>query len=290
MTDYGYSYETGHTAKSYTKTPRTVRGITIHHWGSTGQKFDDVIAWFCGPTTTAKTSAHYVAQGANADGSASKRVACIVDPDLIAWQAGVWQANVDTIGIECRPEARDADYAVIAEVVARLWITYGILPLYPHNHWVSTTCPGKYDLAKIKNLATAKMAALKAPTPAPAPTPPKPPTPVSVKGTTVSLATTPSAVGSRQEVVVQAAVSPPAALGQVVFEWNNAGAWTAFATVTAVNGRAAVTNRPSATVTYRAHFIPTDAKAYTGGYSPSVTVQVVNLAQLAADVAALKKA
>ena len=174
-TTYGYSYETARTAKHFTDTPRTVTGITIHHWGSKGQRFDNVVAWFCDADTSAQTSAHYVAQGADADGTPRARVACIVDPDRIAWHAGNWPANVATVGIECRPEARDADYAVVAELVARLWLTYGVVPLYPHKHWTSTACPGAWDLSKLERLARAKLAALKAAPTSPA-TPPAPPT------------------------------------------------------------------------------------------------------------------
>jgi len=280
---YGYAYETAKTAKSFTNTKRTVRGITIHHWGATGSSFDGIVSWFCDPNTTAKTSAHYVAQGANADGSVKKRVACIVDPDVIAWHAGNWQANVDTIGIECRPEARVADYEVVSELVARLWLTYGVVPLYPHKHWVATACPGKWDLAKIKTMAGAKLAAIKSgSTTAPAPAAPKP--------TTVVLDTQPDAVGSQQEVILTASVSPAAALGAVTFEWHSGDKWVPFGTVQAANGLARLTNRPASTVTYRARFIPKDATAYAQDYSPNVTVQVVNLAQLAAAVAALQKA
>jgi len=280
---YGYSYETAKTAKSFTNTKRTVRGITIHHWGSTGGSFNGIVDWFCNPNTTAKTSAHYVAQGTNADGTVSKRVACIVDPDVIAWHAGDWQANVDTIGIECRPEARTADYEVVAELVARLWLVYGVVPLYPHRHWAATACPGKWDLAKIKTMATAKLAALKAgtaPTPAPAPTP---------KATTVTVNAQPDSVGSQQEVTLTATVAPKEALGAVVFEWFSDGKWAPFGTVQVANGVARITNRPWNPVTYRARFIPKDAKAFAGDYSPNVKVEVVDLAQLAARVAALEK-
>ena len=87
--------------------------------------------------------------------------------------------TVDTVGIECRPEARDADYEVVAELVARLWLVYGVVPLYPHKHWANTACPGKWDLARLKSMATAKLSELKSGTtttapPAPAPTVPAP--------------------------------------------------------------------------------------------------------------------
>jgi hypothetical protein len=170
---YGYSYETGRTARRFTDRKRTVKGITIHHWGSRGQRFNNVVAWFTDPDTTAMTTAHYEAQGTDADAAPNPRVACIVDPDLIAWHAGDWQANVDTVGIECRPEAGPHDYAVVAELVARLWRTYGVVPLYPHKHWTSTACPGVWDLDKLRRLATAKLEQLRAggstPTPTPAP-------------------------------------------------------------------------------------------------------------------------
>ena len=281
MSIYGYSYETDKTAVNFTNKARTVKGITIHHWGALGSSFNGIRDFLAGPNTR-QVSAHYVAQGADANGTVAKRVACIVDPDLIAWHAGDWQANVDTIGIECRPEARAADYEVVAELVARLWFVYGNVPLYPHKHWVSTACPGKWDLAKLKTMATAKLAILRAGTaPAPAPAP-------TLKPTTVTLAATPDAVGSRQEVILQAVVAPAAALGQVVFEWSNAGKWTAFASVQHANGRASVTNRPASPVTYRARFIPKDTATYAGDYSPNVAVTVVDLAKLAARVTALE--
>lgn len=160
-TAYGYKYETSKTAKHFTNTQRTVKGITIHWWGSDGASFDGIVNWFCAPTTTAQTSAHYVAQGADANSVENRRVACIVDPDVIAWHAGDWNANVSNIGIECRPEARAVDYDVVAELVARLWMTYGVVPLYPHKHWTSTSCPGRWDVEKVRTLAVVKYEALK---------------------------------------------------------------------------------------------------------------------------------
>lgn len=148
-----YTLETGRTARRFTNRRRTPTGITIHHWGSFGSSFDGIVGWFCDPDTSAQTSAHYVAQGTDARGARDPRVACIVDPDLIAWHAGDWDANVATIGIECRPEARELDYAVVAELIRRLRATYGPLPLYPHKHWTSTACPGRWDIARLDALA-----------------------------------------------------------------------------------------------------------------------------------------
>src|SRR5699024_11899103 len=36
----------------------TVKGITIHHWGSTGQKHANVVAWLRGYTGNRGSSAH----------------------------------------------------------------------------------------------------------------------------------------------------------------------------------------------------------------------------------------
>ena len=123
--------------------PRKVSGITIHHWGATGQRFWDVTRYLC--TNTTPTSAHFVVQ--------DKLVACIVSPDDCAWHAGHPQGNSHTVGIECRPEATTGDYATVAELIAFLWNIYGVIPLYPHSYWAKTACPGSYDLTKLRNLA-----------------------------------------------------------------------------------------------------------------------------------------
>ena len=122
---------------------RRVTSITIHHWGLPGQQFDTVRDFLC--TNNTPTSAHYVAQ----DGL----VACIVSPDDCAFHAGNAEGNTFSIGIECRPEATDGDYATIAELVRYLRGIYGDIPLYPHNHWYNTACPGDYDLARLDALA-----------------------------------------------------------------------------------------------------------------------------------------
>ena len=123
--------------------PRKVSSITIHHWGLKGQQFDTVRDFLC--TNNTPTSAHYVAQ----DGL----VACIVSPDDCAFHAGNAEGNSHSIGIECRPEATDGDYATVAEIIAYLRGIYGDIPLYPHNHWYNTACPGDYDLDRLDSLA-----------------------------------------------------------------------------------------------------------------------------------------
>jgi len=140
------------TAKGYTPAAlvpqvfgraRTIEGIVIHHWGSLGQRHDDVVKFFVsGPGTT---SAHFVVSAG--------RIDCLVSPPDAAWHSGNAVGNATTIGIECHPEATDADYATVAELVSFLRSQYGPLPLSPHRQWSSTACPGVWDLAKIDRLA-----------------------------------------------------------------------------------------------------------------------------------------
>jgi len=92
-----------------------------------------------------QTSAHFVVSAG--------RIHCLVSPLDAAWHSGNAVGNATTIGIECRPEATDADYATVAELVAWLRSEYGNLPLTPHRQWQSTACPGVWDLARINALA-----------------------------------------------------------------------------------------------------------------------------------------
>lgn len=169
-----YTYDTSHTSDPSNwrkgRNGNKVQGITIHHWGSSKTlDFYGIVNFLCSKRPSNPTSAHYVVQGRDQKNRPDRRVACIVDPDDTAFHAGNWQANLTEIGIECRPFPTDADYDVIAELVAKLRSVYGNVPLYPHKHWSSTECPGEIDVAKIDALAKAKAAGQAAP----APTPPK---------------------------------------------------------------------------------------------------------------------
>ncbi len=131
------------TAVKYTpgRQGRKITAIAIHHWGALGQTHDGVVNWFCNPAEGAQTSAHFVVSGGRAH--------CIVSPADTAWHAGNWEANLTTIGIECRPEATAADYKTAAELVRWLRSKYGNLPLKPHKAFTSTACPGRWDLARL---------------------------------------------------------------------------------------------------------------------------------------------
>lgn len=122
---------------------RTIDGCVIHHWGVPGQTHDGVVNFFVnGPGST---SAHFVVSAG--------RIHCLVNPADAAWHSGNAVGNATTIGIECRPEATDGDYATVAELVRFLRGKYGALPLSPHRNWQSTACPGVWDLDRIDTLA-----------------------------------------------------------------------------------------------------------------------------------------
>lgn len=139
-----YKYENGKSSPNHSgRRTKKVAFIVIHHWGIDGQEFETPRDYLCRLNGT--SSAHYIAE--------ENRVACIVDPDNIAWHAGNWQANTVSIGIECRPEAREGDYETVAELIADLRKVYGDLPLFPHNKFQNTACPGRWDLVKLDRMA-----------------------------------------------------------------------------------------------------------------------------------------
>ena len=144
----------------------TVKGITIHHWGSTGQKHANVVSWLRGYTGNRGSSAHYVVS----DGLVTQ----IVDESNAAWHAGNNQGNGTTIGIECRPEMTAGDWATLVELCADIERRRGSMKYYRHKDWKNTACPGKYS-SRIGELVKAVNAALKGKPPAkPKPKPAKP--------------------------------------------------------------------------------------------------------------------
>ena len=163
-----YTYITKFTSPNQNARNSKVKSITIHHWGSSGQKFDNVVNWLC--QKRAGTSAHYVVEAG--------KVACIVDPDRRAWHAGNSRGNHESIGIECRPEATEGDYATVAALVADLRAVYGNIPLKRHRDWTSTACPGVWDIGKIDRLARG----VKPSVPSGGTSAPKPSKPAASKG------------------------------------------------------------------------------------------------------------
>ena len=113
-----------------------IDGITIHHWGSTGQKHANVVAWLRGDTGNRGSSAHYVVS----DGLVTQ----VVDESNAAWHGGSNKANGTTIGIEMRPEMTDGDWATLVELCADIERRHGSLKYYGHKDWKNTACPGDY--------------------------------------------------------------------------------------------------------------------------------------------------
>lgn len=147
------------TAKGFTPAAlapdRTIEFIGIHHWGSYGQTHDGVNAFFA-VTGPGQTSAHFTASAG--------RVNCLVSPADVSWAMGTWPANLAAVTIECRPEATDADYQTVAELIAWIRAEYGAdLPLRPHRAFVSTACPGIWDLGRLDAMARAITAGAPAP-------------------------------------------------------------------------------------------------------------------------------
>lgn len=206
-----YNLDTSHDSPNYTPGAqsravfgydRAIQGITIHHWGNPANnpQFANIRDYLC--RSGGNTSAHYVATGTG------RQVACIVAPQDVAWHSGSARGNAITIGIELDPRCRDEDYDVAAELVADIRSAYGDVPIYSHNMWTATACPGNYDIDRIDRLSYTKFSAPvewgkggdihpKAPTPAPIPVVPTPaPTPVPPTSPTA----TPPILGGSQPV------------------------------------------------------------------------------------------
>lgn len=113
-----------------------IDGITIHHWGSDGQKHANVVSWLRGYTGNRGSSAHYVVS----DGLVTQ----LVEDSRASWHGGNNKANGTTIGIECRPEMSAGDWATLVELCVNLERKHGSLKYYGHKDWKNTACPGKY--------------------------------------------------------------------------------------------------------------------------------------------------
>lgn len=143
---------------------RTVQGITIHWWGDprNNPSFEGVISWLS--QTRSGTSAHTVTTGTG------KRNAWLVNAVDAAWHSGSARGNATTLGLELDPRARNEDYDIAAELIADIWITYkSKLPLHRHSSWISTQCPGTYDLNRLRREAEVWYSKKTNPQPTPAP-------------------------------------------------------------------------------------------------------------------------
>lgn len=145
-----YKYITNRTSPNQSsRKGRKIQSITTHWWGKpVGQKIGGVVSWLCNPK--ARTSAHYVVSG--------NTVYCIVDPDRKAWHSGSNTGNYTSIGLELDPNAsmRASTEKAAAALISDLRSTYGNVPLRKHSSWVSTACPGNWDVGRLDALAKGK--------------------------------------------------------------------------------------------------------------------------------------
>lgn len=120
---------------------QSVDTIVIHHWGDDGQKFEQVCSFL---QSSPSSSAHFVVEAG--------RCAQLVDIKNIAWHSGNWDANVRSIGIECRPEMSPEDFETVAQVIADLETYYG-RSFYINGHldYFNTECPGRW-YSRLKDL------------------------------------------------------------------------------------------------------------------------------------------
>lgn len=119
----------------------SVDTIVIHHWGVDGQRFEDVCNFL---QSSPNSSAHFVAEAG--------RCAQLVDIKNVAWHSGNWDANMRSIGIECRPEMSPEDFETVAQVIADLETYYG-RSFYINGHldYFNTECPGRW-YSRLKDL------------------------------------------------------------------------------------------------------------------------------------------
>ena len=139
----------------------SIKHVTVHWWGEpSGQSFDGIVNWLCDPK--AQVSAHYVIS--------PTRVARIVDESHRSWANGNSVANSESITIECDPNDVEGTLPVLAALIADIRSRHGDLPIYPHQHWTPTECPGEYlpHLDAVDDLARTGKTVINTPTkPAP---------------------------------------------------------------------------------------------------------------------------
>ena len=129
-----------------------LNAITIHHWGSDGQRFDSVVAWLVADGNgNNSSSAHEVIEGG--------RVAVLASIEDGTWNSGSAQGNLDNYALECRPEADQATLRTVAARIAAIRKEAGWrVPLNMHQDYTRTACPGRYTslLATLDALADGK--------------------------------------------------------------------------------------------------------------------------------------
>lgn len=146
---------------------RPIDLIIVHH-NATTNKDIAMNTWIQGGP--ANSSAHY-------EITDDEIIGCVGE-NYTAWQAGEWNANLRSIGLEHLNstgapswQVSDATLRNSARLIADICKRYG-LPINsdtikPHRYFVPTACPGGLDVDKLINLAIEYSGAAPAPAPAP---------------------------------------------------------------------------------------------------------------------------
>lgn len=122
-------------ARTYDGVDYQIKHATLHWWGKpSGQTFEGIRDYLI--DNARQVSAHYVVSG--------DRVARILPESRGAWGNGNRVANLEGIVIECDPNRVAETLPTLAALLADIFQRRGDLPVYPHDHWTSTDCPGDY--------------------------------------------------------------------------------------------------------------------------------------------------
>lgn len=141
---YAYDYITDYDSSGYNGYA-SIDCYVVHWWDdpAKGPTFMGTVTSLC---NNPNGSAHYVVEAG--------KVACLIAPGLRAWHVarndyqvimpGVYDINSHSVGIECNPRCYDSDIETLCQLLADLWIDYGVKPIYGHKDFMSTQCPGTY--------------------------------------------------------------------------------------------------------------------------------------------------
>lgn len=178
MADNSYPVEIKLASKNGWFTPDEARGyygrygrdgITVHWWGDgTGaDNHDNIVNYLNNKAAAGNKSVNYVVS--------DNKITLCVSPDNVAWASQ--SGNPTTVSVEFQPTLGAEGYKKAGWLVDQLEQRYGkSLPLYGHNHWFQTECPGTIDLGRIR--AEANLWKIGAYEPKPVPPAPVPTVPV----------------------------------------------------------------------------------------------------------------
>ncbi|ASR83194.1 amidase [Arthrobacter phage Abidatro] len=126
----------------FTGPERTPLGIAIHWWDDPKNKptFWNIVNLLLERSRQRSASVNFVAEAG--------LVACLVSPNVVAWAQGDGASgwgNNNLISIECNPRCTPEDRETVAELIADQRLLWGSLPLYPHNKFTATQCPGVWE-------------------------------------------------------------------------------------------------------------------------------------------------